>query len=75
MSRLDFRLERPRFFKEASYYDVDSIGEVDALTGSEALAVDRGDVLRDPKLRGYQHPARSVKWQHNPKQRRWKAGG
>jgi hypothetical protein len=33
------------------------------LTGSEALTVDRGDVLRDPKAKGYQHPTLAVKWQ------------
>jgi len=46
-ARLDFRLERQRLFQEAFH---DNIGEVDALTGSEALDVNRGGVLRDPKL-------------------------
>jgi hypothetical protein len=35
---------------------LDCKGEVDALTESEAFTVDRGDVLRDPKVKGYQHP-------------------
>jgi hypothetical protein len=74
MARLNFHLERQRFLKEAFYDGIDSIGEVDALTRSEALTVDRGDVLRDPKLRGYQHPALSVKWQPKPKQPRQKTG-
>jgi hypothetical protein len=62
MARLDFRLERQRLLKEAFYDNIDSKGEVDALTGSKALTVDRGDVLRDPKVKGYQHPALTVKW-------------
>ena len=41
--------ERRRLFQETFHDNVDSIGEVDARTGSEALSVDRGDVLRDPK--------------------------
>jgi len=48
--RLDFRLERQRLFQEAFHDNIDSIGEVDALTGSEALEVNRSGVLRDPKL-------------------------
>jgi hypothetical protein len=47
---LDFRLERQRLFQEAFHDNIDSIGEVDALTGSEALEVNRGGILRDPKL-------------------------
>jgi len=52
----DTRDERKRLFSEAFHDNIDSIGEVDALTGSEALEVNRGDVLRDPKLR-YVHPS------------------
>jgi len=55
---LDTRLERQRLFDEAFHDNVHSIGEVDALTGSEALDVNRADVLRDPKL-GYLHPSLS----------------
>jgi hypothetical protein len=62
MARLDFRLERQRLLKEAFYDNIKSVGEVDALSGSQALTFDRGDVLRDPKVRGYQHPALAVKW-------------
>lgn len=73
-ARLNFRLERQRLFKEAFHDNIDSIGEVDALTRSEALNVDRADVLRDPKLSGYQHPALAVKWQYvGPKIERHKA--
>jgi len=54
-ARQDTRDERKRLFSEAFHDNVHSIGEVDALTGSEALEVNRGDVLRDPKLR-YIHP-------------------
>jgi hypothetical protein len=54
-ARLDFQLERQRLFQEAFHDNIDSIGEVDALTGSEALDVNRGDVSRDPKL-SYIHP-------------------
>jgi hypothetical protein len=61
---LDFRLKHKRLFQEAFHDHADSIGKVDALTGSETLNVDRGDVLRDPRLRGYQHPVLSVKWQY-----------
>jgi len=46
-----------RLFQEAFRDNIDSIGEVDALTGSEALNVDRGDVLRDPKIPEYRHPS------------------
>jgi hypothetical protein len=74
MARLDFRLERQRLFKEAFYDNIDSKGEVDALTGSEALAVDRGDVLRDPKVKGYQHPALTVEWQPKPNEPRRETG-
>jgi hypothetical protein len=63
MSRLEFRLERQRLFQEAFHDNIDSKGEVDALTGSEALTVDRGDVLPDPKVKGYRHPALAAKWQ------------
>jgi hypothetical protein len=60
-SRLDIREERKRLFQEA-FYDTGygphpSIGEVDALAGSKTLAIDRADVLRDPKLRNYVHPS------------------
>jgi hypothetical protein len=54
-ARQDTRDERRRLFSEAFHDNVHSIGEVDALTGSETLEVNRGDVLRDPKLR-YIHP-------------------
>ena len=54
-ARLDFRLERQRLFQEVFHDNIDSIGEVDALTGSEVLEVNRGDVLRNPKL-SYIHP-------------------
>jgi len=56
-TRQDARDERRRLFQEAFHDNVDSIGEVDARTGSEALSVDRGDVLRDPKIPGYRHPS------------------
>jgi hypothetical protein len=55
-SRLDRRLERQRLFDEAFHDNVHSIGEVDALTGSDVLDVSRADVLRDPKI-GYLHPS------------------
>ena len=55
-ARQDTREERKRLFQEAFHDNIGSIGEVDALTGSEALEVNRGDVLRDPKIRGYRHP-------------------
>lgn len=55
-ARLDFRLERQQLFREAFHDNIESIGEIDALTGSEALSVDRGDVLRDQKLRGTSIP-------------------
>lgn len=55
-TRQDTRDERKRLFSEAFHDNVHSIGEVDALTGSEALSIDRGDVLQDPKIRGYRHP-------------------
>ena len=48
--------------QEAFHDNIDSKGEVDALAGTEALTVDRGDVLRDPKVKGYQHPTLAVKW-------------
>jgi len=54
-ARFDSRLERARLFQEAFHDNIQSIGEVDALTTSEALEVNRGDVLRDPKL-SYIHP-------------------
>jgi hypothetical protein len=69
-ARQDFRLERQRLLKEAFYDNIQSIGEVDALTGSERLTVDRGDVLRDPKVKGYQHPALAVKWRPADSKRR-----
>jgi len=73
-ARLDFRLERQRLFKEAFHDNIHSKGEVDALTGSEPLSVDRGDVLRDPKIKGYQHPALGVKWEYaDPKRDRHKS--
>ena len=50
-----FWLECQRLFQEAFHDSIDSIGEVDAFTGSEALDVNRGDILRDPKL-SYIHP-------------------
>jgi hypothetical protein len=74
IARLDFRLERQRLFQEAFHDNIDSKHEIDALTGSEALTVDRGDVLRDPKVKGYQHPALSVKWQPKPKETRRETG-
>lgn len=49
--------ERKRILKEAHYDNVNSIGEVDALTSSEVLGIGRGEVLRDPKLRCYVHPS------------------
>jgi hypothetical protein len=55
-ARQDTRDERKRLFSEAFNDNIDSIGEVDALTESEALDVNRGDVLRDSKIRGYVHP-------------------
>jgi hypothetical protein len=58
-TRQDTRDERQRLFKEAFHDNIDSLGEVDALTGSEALSIDRGDVLRDPKIREYRHPSLS----------------
>jgi len=56
-ARQDTRDERKRLFQEAFRDNVHSIGEVDALTGSEPLNVDRGDVLRDPKIPEYRHPS------------------
>ncbi len=58
-ARQDTRDERQRLFKEAFHDNIDSIGEVDALSGSGALDVSRGDVLRDPKIREYRHPSLS----------------
>jgi hypothetical protein len=56
-ARQDTRDERKRLFSEAYHDNIHSLGEVDALTSSEALDVNRGDVLRDPKLRQpYAHP-------------------
>ena len=55
-TRQDTRDERKRLFREAFHDNIDSRGEVDALTGSDMLSVDRGDVLRDPKLK-YIHPS------------------
>jgi hypothetical protein len=54
--RQDTRDERKRLFSEAFHDNIDSIGEVDALTGSEALSIDRGNVLPDPETGGYRHP-------------------
>jgi hypothetical protein len=67
VARYELRLEKQRLFNEA-FWDVGagsnpSPGEVDALTNSELLNVDRGDVLRDPKVRGYKHPALQDWWQ------------
>lgn len=55
-ARLDSRRGRRRLFREAFHDKIASIGEVDALTGSEALAVERGGILHDPKIRGHRHP-------------------
>ena len=60
IARHELRLEKQRIFKEA-FYDVGmgsnpSPGEVDTLTSSEVLNVERGEVLQDPKVRGYKHP-------------------
>lgn len=67
VARNELRLEKQRLFNEA-FWDVGtgsnpSPGEVDALTSSELLNVDRGDVLRDPKVRGYKHPILRDWWQ------------
>jgi hypothetical protein len=43
-SRRDIREERKRLFLEAFHDNIDSIGEVDALTESQTLNVDRADV-------------------------------
>jgi hypothetical protein len=55
--------ERRRIFQEAHHDILKSPGEVDALTSSTALGIERADVLRDPKLRtpenGYTHAALS----------------
>ena len=61
MSRLEFRLERQRLFQEAFHDNIDSKGEVDALTGTEALTVDRGCPPR-PESQGIpaSHPAREM---------------
>lgn len=48
--------ERERLFHEAFHDNIDSLGEVDALTSSEVLGIGRAEVLRDPKVRGYRHP-------------------
>jgi hypothetical protein len=50
------REERARLFQEAYHDQLNSVGEIDALTSGIALDVVPGDVLWDPKLRGYQHP-------------------
>lgn len=52
--------ERKRIFQEAHYDNVESIGEVVALSNSVTLAIDRADVLRDPKLPEYEHPSLRV---------------
>ena len=53
------RKEKQRIFDEAHHDVIDSPGEVDALTNSKVLRIERADVLRDPKLRtpanGYTH--------------------
>jgi hypothetical protein len=62
-TRLELRLERKRLFKEAFHDNINSLGEVDATTGSELLKIDRGDVLLDPKQRPYyKHPAFEAWW-------------
>ena len=50
--------ERKRIFSEAYKDNVNSIGEITALTSSIPLGIDRADVLVDPKLR-YRHRALS----------------
>lgn len=55
-TRYAARLEKQRLFSEAHYDQIDSPGEVDALTSSVTLGVERAEVLRDPKLR-YLHPS------------------
>ena len=56
-ARQDTRDERKRLFQEAFHDNIDSLGEVDTLTGSDPLDINPGDVLRDPKLRlPYVHP-------------------
>jgi hypothetical protein len=54
--RLTKRLEKTRILQEAHYDNVNSIGEVDALTSSTVLDINRAEVLRDPKRR-YIHPS------------------
>jgi hypothetical protein len=56
-ARQDARDERKRLFSEAFHDNINSLGEVDSLTASESLNVDRGDVLRDPKIPEYRHPS------------------
>jgi hypothetical protein len=55
-TRARIREERQRILHEAFHDNVDSVGEVDALTDSQLLDVSRGEVLRDPKVR-YVHPS------------------
>ena len=53
---LDAYRERKRIFQEAFHDNVDSIGELDALTDSPILGISRAEVLRDPKVRVNGHP-------------------
>jgi hypothetical protein len=54
--RSEKRSELREVFAEALHDHVGSKGEVVALTSSESIEIDRGDVLRDPKIPGYVHP-------------------
>lgn len=56
------RSEQRKLVEETAFHDEGigphpSPGETDALITSELLDIQRGDVLRDPKLRGYVHPS------------------
>jgi hypothetical protein len=51
----DLHAERRRLFREAYHDQLESRGEVDALTSSPVLGIDPAEVLTDPKLR-YEHP-------------------
>ena len=51
----DLHAERRRLFHEGYCDQLESLGEVDALTSSELLDINSAEVLTDPKL-SYEHP-------------------
>ena len=51
----DLHAERRRLFQEGYRDELESRGEVDALTSSVILDINSAEVLTDPKLR-YEHP-------------------